>query len=182
MYGEQIKNVSDGTDLADAVNYGQLQTVSAQILSANVKIDTLSTNVTALTSELNSKVSIDGNNAATLSICHVSRDEYHDIVLNSSDEEISNTIYIISADNYNAYGKRITNLSCLSTELSDAATVGYVNNKVTDNKNEIKEIVNTLYDSLSSNGISGGVDLSNISMWNLISAVCLLANKLSTML
>ena len=127
MYGEQIKNVSDGTDLADAVNYGQLQMVSAQALSANVKIDTLSTNVITLTSELNSKVSIDGTNAATLSICHISRDEYHDIVLNSSDEEISNTIYIISADNYHAYGKRITNLSCDPNALSDASTVGYVN-------------------------------------------------------
>lgn len=58
---------------------------------------------------------------------HVSRDEYCALVEN--DSTVSSTLYIVSADTFNMYGERITNVGAASAE-TDAATFGQVSDIV----------------------------------------------------
>jgi hypothetical protein len=44
-----------------------------------------------------------------LNIQHISQDDYHDLVVNENVD--SNSIYIVSSDNINAYGERIENVA-----------------------------------------------------------------------
>jgi hypothetical protein len=62
-----------------------------------------------------------------LNIQHISQDDYHDLVANENVD--SNSIYIVSSDNINAYGERITNVA-EPVDLSDAVNKSYVDSAV----------------------------------------------------
>ena len=69
-----------------------------------------------------SNVYVNGSKA-DLSVCQIDANEYYQLV--SSGKCESNTLYVISSSNINAYGEQIKNLGM--PELSDdAATKGYV--------------------------------------------------------
>lgn len=67
---------------------------------------------------------VDGISASTLNIVKISRDDYHQLVLDGTVDD--GTVYIVSADNMDMYGEKITNLLS-GTDSTDAATVGQVN-------------------------------------------------------
>lgn len=123
MYGEQIKNLADGTETTDAVNLGQVsssisaveKTLDNKINQINSKISdyALSNDVKNITNVLanniDNKILIDSISAEQFEIKHVSREEYYELINN--EQILSNAIYIVSADNLNAYNQRIENVA-----------------------------------------------------------------------
>lgn len=108
-----------------------IQTVKSTVLntiqtSAQILRNEISAGDSALRTAVNSKIFIDnlsGNvvSAESLSILHISRDAYHQLVLNN--QTLSNTVYIVSGENRNMYDQKITNLKN-GTDAQDAATYG----------------------------------------------------------
>ena len=73
-----------------------------------------------------SNVYVDGSKA-DLSICQLDTSEYYQLV--SSGKCASNTLYVISSSNINAYGQKIENLG-MPMLSDDAATKGYVDSQI----------------------------------------------------
>lgn len=144
LYGEKIINVSTPENDTDAANKKYVDDLSVN-LKNDIKIPTktseltndsdfttatelnkVKTATTNLSNELKTKSSVVIDGIKTdLSVVHISKDEYHELVVN---ENIDNsTLYIISSENINAYGERITNLADGISE-NDAATYGQLSN------------------------------------------------------
>jgi hypothetical protein len=56
-----------------------------------------------------------------LNVIHISNDDYFDLL--SSNNIDSKTIYILSSDNFDAFGEQIKNVAD-ATDLSDAVNLG----------------------------------------------------------
>jgi hypothetical protein len=56
-----------------------------------------------------------------LNVIHISNDDYSDLLV--SDNIDSKTIYIVSSDNFDAFGEQIKNVAD-ATDLSDAVNLG----------------------------------------------------------
>ena len=80
----------------------------------------------ALSGEISARamISVDRDPTNEFKFKHISRDEYHDLVLSVDDKTVDpNTLYVISSDNMSMYGQKITDLK--DGELSgDACTYG----------------------------------------------------------
>ena len=85
----------------------------AAVLSAKVDISDVSSF---------SSVSVD-NVKADVNMVHISLDDYSDKLI--GDEILSNELYVVSSDYVETYGQQIKNVAD-PTDLSDAATKGYV--------------------------------------------------------
>lgn len=73
---------------------------------------------------INKKVYVDGHEVSSLSVKNISRDDYHDLVVNETVDP--NTIYVVSSETLNMYGEKIENVLSGKND-TDAATVGQVN-------------------------------------------------------
>lgn len=113
--------------------------------------------ISTVNNAINSKIIIDGISATSLSIVHISQDEYYQKVFTSS--IISNELYIVSGEYINAYGAQIRNVA--EPELSnDAATRNYVDTAVARvATNSISDIVlNDVHFTVESNVASLSID------------------------
>ena len=116
---------------------------------------------TELTDELSKKadlsalthISVDGNSVDSFGARHVSYKEYAEML--TAGTLLSNELYVVSSDNQNMYGQQIKNVAS-PTDLSDAATKGYVD----DLSTRITAAANEYAD-----GVSGFIrtDLDNLS-------------------
>ena len=172
--------LSNETNRAQLIENAISTNLTVEIDRASAKDIELQNSINSISTNIDNKIWIDGNNTTNLSLCHISQEDYYDTVLTATDEEISNVLFIISGDNHNAFGKRITNLYCNPDELSDAATVEYVNSKISTESNlKTKEFAEMLYDSLSSNGISAGANFDDLDAQHALSVLLSLANTLN---
>ena len=91
----------------------------------------------ALSTAVDNKIFADGAKVESLSVLHISQDEYHQKVIDGT--VLSNEFYIVSSDTFNMYDERIVNLA--EPELSsDAATKAYVDSKAASAAEDISEI------------------------------------------
>jgi hypothetical protein len=99
--------------------------------------------------EVASKVIIDDKDTDKLNIRNISQEDYHELVLN--DEIDDSTLYVVSSDNINAYGSRVTNVAT-AKEDTDAV-----------NKKQVSDMITNI--------LSGCPELNNLSSdedWNKI--------------
>ena len=90
-----------------------------------------------LSTAVDNKIFTDGTKVESLSVLHISQDEYHQKVVAGT--VLSNELYIVSSDMFNMYDERIVNLA--EPELSsDAATKAYVDSKAAVVAEDISEI------------------------------------------
>lgn len=160
LYGEKIINVATPENDSDAATKKYVDELSVN-LKNDIKIPTKTSELTndsnfTTTTELNkvktattnlsnelktkSSVVIDGVKS-DLSVVHISKDDYHELVVN---ETIDNsTLYIVSSDNLNAYGEKITNVLSGEDD-TDATNVAQVKSYINDLKTDIDENINIL--------------------------------------
>ena len=117
------KGTSGDVDLGDV-----LTAVPSTYKTYTDTLSSLSSDGYATQAQLDTKSSVSVDNEhADANILHVSQEEYNQLV--ADDATLSNTVYVISSDYIEAYGQQVKNLAD-PTELSDAATKGYVDNAV----------------------------------------------------
>ena len=160
LYGEKIINVATPENDSDAATKKYVDDLSVN-LKNDIKIPTKTSELTndsdfTTTTELNkvktatndlsnelktkSSITIDGVKS-DLSVVHISKDDYHELVIN---EDIDNsTLYIVSSDNLNAYGEKITNVLSGEDD-TDATNVAQVKSYINDLKTDIDENINIL--------------------------------------
>ena len=156
MYGEQIKNVADGTDLSDAVNLNQLCTVVQSI-----EIPEIPTKISELENDLSlAKIKTNNQYIEELEIKHISRDEYYRLILKNS--LLSNAIYVLSGGNLNAYNKKIENVANGEKD-NDAVNLSQVNEIFKNCYKNIKNITDTEYFDLYKNN-----NLETDTVYNII--------------
>lgn len=83
--------------------------------------------ISALSSEISSKVIVDGQYAENIQLKNVGIEEYARLLKNG--EVLSNCVYEVSSDNIDAFGNRIIGVA-EPEESSDAATKGYVDSEI----------------------------------------------------
>ena len=160
LYGEKIINVATPENDSDAATKKYVDELSVN-LKNDIKIPTKTSELTndsnfTTTTELNkvktattnlsnelktkSSITIDGVKS-DLSVVHITKDEYHELVIS---EKIDNsTLYIVSSDNLNAYGEKITNVLSGEDD-TDATNVAQVKSYINDLKTDIDENINIL--------------------------------------
>ena len=89
-------------------------------------------------------ISVDAVPTNEFKFQHISRDEYHDLVLSVDGKTVDlNTLYVVSSDNMSMYGQKITDLK--NGELSnDACTYGQLSVFKTDLSGEINSLSGAL--------------------------------------
>lgn len=166
MYDEQIKNLAPGTDQKDAVNVSQLSSAAKELSNAMVsRYNDLSITMSCadafLSNAISTKIYVGGVSALSsvesLSICQVSQDYYHDLVLNGKVN--SKTVYIVSSDALNMYDEKIINMKDGEAK-QDAATVGQVSLSVTDAKTELSSALSSTKNELqeTDKNLSSAID------------------------
>lgn len=142
-----LEYIHDGTSwmqLGDETQYVK-QTVYGEKMAQLDQADQ------ALSTAVDNKIFADGVKVESLSVLHVSQDEYHQKV--AAGTVLSNELYIVSSDTFNMYDERIVNLA--EPELSsDAATKAYVDGKAASAAEDISEISGDV-GWLKSNALSG---------------------------
>jgi hypothetical protein len=160
VYGEKIINVAYPENDSDAATKKYVDDLSIN-LKNDIKIPTktselsndsdfttrtelnkVKTATNNLSNELKTKstITIDGVKS-DLSVVHISKDDYHELVVN---ETIDNsTLYIVSSDNLNTYGEKITNVLSGEDD-TDATNVAQVKSYINDLKTDIDENINIL--------------------------------------
>ena len=159
-FGETIKNIADPIDETDAVNKRYVDELSVN-LKKDIKIPTKTSELTNdsdfttnaelnkvknitnnLSNELETKstVSIDGVKS-DLSVVHIAKDDYHDLVVKQNID--SSTLYIVSSDNLNAYGEKITNVLSGEDD-NDATNIAQVKHFIAESKKDTDENINLL--------------------------------------
>ena len=135
----------------------------------------LSTDISSLSNEIDkiisdgSNIYVDNKKAKSLSVIHISQDEYQHKI--SSNSIISNEIYVILSTYPTAYGKKIIDVAIPELS-SDAATKGYIdinfyNKNQTSSSTQIKDAIDNIYipTDLSafsnSTGYVASTDISN---------------------
>lgn len=93
----------------------------------NEQVGVLTTNDAFLSSNIDNKIFIDGQQAKSLCAIHISQDDFYQKVL--AGEILSNELYIVSSENINAYGQYVQNVH-EPTLSSDAATKNYVDSSI----------------------------------------------------
>lgn len=107
----------------------------------------------ALSGEISARamISVDGDPTNEFKFKHISRDEYHDLVLSVDGKTVNpNTLYVISSDDMSMYGQKITDLA--DGKLSnDACTYGQLSAFKAQVKSAIDEALpkGTLEENLS---------------------------------
>ena len=141
-YGQQVQNVADAIKETDGVNLKQVNDLikvetdraidsenelDNKIAEVDSKLDdfALKTDITEIENDLSNKIKVDGNNIDALNIQKISRDDYHNLVLDEAVD--NNTLYIISSDNLNAYGQQIKNVA---EGIEDSDAVNYKQFKI----------------------------------------------------
>ena len=172
-FGEVIKNIADPIDETDAVNKRYVDELSVNLkndikiptktselindsdFTTNVELNKVKNIANNLSNELETKstVSIDGVKS-DLSVVHIAKDDYHDLVVNGKID--GNRLYIVSSDAINAYGEKITNLADGSSA-NDAATYGQLSNLQHIHETDINDI-KTYVDEALSAAIYGAVN------------------------
>lgn len=106
----------------------------------------------ALSGEISARamISVDGDPTNEFKFKHISRDEYHDLVLSVDGKTVNpNTLYVISSDDMSMYGQKITDLK--DGELSgDACTYGQLSVFKTDFSGELGTLSGKLSAEISS--------------------------------
>lgn len=106
---------------------------TAYALSSDVQAQ-----VDALSAEISGKVKIDDVAASYVNIKRVSAEAYHELVdKNGVDDQ---TIYIVSSDNLNAFGEKITNVGD-ATEDTDAVNLGQLKSVSADLDQKIADAI-----------------------------------------
>ena len=136
-----ISSLSVGFDkLFDLRDGKSLNNLSCEI---NSEIKELSA---ALSGEISARamISVDRDPTNEFKFKHISRDEYHDLVLSVDDKAVDpNTLYVVSSDDMSMYGQKITDLAY--GELSgDACTYGQLSAFKTDLSGEISSLSGAL--------------------------------------
>ena len=160
LYGEKIINVATPENDSDAATKKYVDELSVNIkndikiptktseltndsdFTTTTELNKVKTATTDLSNELKTKstITIDGVKS-DLSVVHITKDEYHELVLS---EKIDNsTLYIVSSDNLNAYGEKITNVLSGEDD-ADATNVAQVKSYINDLKTDIDENINIL--------------------------------------
>lgn len=83
--------------------------------------------ISALSSEISSKVIVDGQYAENIQLRNIGIEEYALMLKNG--EVLSNCIYEVSSENFEAFGNRIIGVAEPEDD-SDAATKGYVDSEI----------------------------------------------------
>ena len=141
-------------------------------------VDNYDDKISSLSDTIDNKIfvsdSISGiSGYSDLSVVKLGANEYASLL--TSDALLSNAIYIIKDDYIDAYGQQMKNLAAPS-DLSDAATKGYVDNVSGD----VQSIVSTIYDSLISiDNIASFNENSNLSV--AINAIVTIRDTLSSL-
>jgi hypothetical protein len=137
MFNEKITNLGNPEDDNDATNKKYVDDKVNEIKIPS-KVSDLTNDLNFIDEEklmeernklsdiINKKILVDEKQISSLSIQHISRDDYHDLVVNNNIN--SETLYIVSSDNIDAYGERVTNIAN-PIESTDATNVEYVNNQ-----------------------------------------------------
>ena len=119
---------------------GEIDTLSAKLSG---EISSLSG---ALSNEISVRamISVDTVPTNEFKLQHISRDEYHDLVLSVDGKTVDpNTLYVVSSDDMLMYGQKITDLK--DGELSnDACTYGQLSVFKTDLSGEINSLSGAL--------------------------------------
>jgi hypothetical protein len=71
--------------------------LTAEIDRASTKDIELQNSIDLISTNIDNKIWVDGNNATNLSLCHISQEDYYDTVLTATDEEISNVLLFRSS-------------------------------------------------------------------------------------
>ena len=95
-------------------------------------------------------ISVDAVPTNEFKFQHISRDEYHDLVLSVDEKTVDlNTLYVVSSDNMSMYGQKITDLK--DGELSgDACTYGQLSAFKNDFSGELCALSGKLSAEISS--------------------------------
>lgn len=86
--------------------------------------------LTTMSSDIDSKIWIDGEKASSLCAFHISRDDFYQKIIDNTingTDLLSNELYIVSSDFINAYDQQIKNLAEPALS-NDATTKNYVDN------------------------------------------------------
>ena len=89
--------------------------VDEKTISIKETIENLSSDIS-----IKSSISVD-NIKSNLNVLHIDSSEYQNLVANDSVD--NSTIYIVSSDNFDAFGEQIKNVAD-ATDLSDAVNLG----------------------------------------------------------
>ena len=139
--------LSGEIDNLSAALSGEIDTLSAKLSG---EIDSLSA---ALSGEISARamISVDEIPTNEFKFLHISRDDYHDLVLSVNGNTTDpNTLYVISSDDMSMYGQKITDLAEGALP-SDACTYGQLSAFKTQIKSAINEALpkDTLEENLS---------------------------------
>ena len=169
--GVNVKQLVISTDAESKANShtdSEISKLSAEVSTVyQTKIDSqtsaagFDTRLSELTDEISKKadlsalthISVDGNSVDSFGARHVSYKEYAEML--TAGTLLSNELYVVSSDNQNMYGQQIKNVAS-PTDLSDAATKGYVDDlstRITAAANEytdgVSSFIRTDLDNLS---------------------------------
>lgn len=100
---------------------------------------------------------------AELSIQRISRDDYHNLVLEN--KTLSNVIYIVSGENQSMYDQKITNLKN-GTDAQDAATYG----QLTSVQQDLSTGVQTLSSNVAQKFVDNAIEVENGRHYTLVTA------------
>ena len=160
LYGEKIINVATPENDSDAATKKYVDELSVNLkndikipiktseltndsdFTTTAELNKVKTATNNLSNELKTKsaITIDGVKS-DLSVVHITKDEYHELVIS---EKIDNsTLYIVSSDNLNAYGEKVTNILSGEDD-ADATNVAQVKSYINDLKTDIDENINIL--------------------------------------
>lgn len=109
-----------------------------------------------LSSAIDNKIKIQGENVETLNIRKLSQDEYHQLVID--DEIDENTVYVVSSDSLNMYDEKIINLAA-GTDDTDAVNVSQLKSVSSDLVEKIEDAVENGVDELSAKVFNGETSL-----------------------
>lgn len=122
----EVNTISTALSANDVYLSGQIDTKLAISDASNISA-TLTANDAYLSTAIDEKIVIDGTQTKSLSVVHLSQEDFYQRVQQSS--LVSNEIYIVSSDYINAYGQQIKNVAA-PTLSGDAATKNYVDSAI----------------------------------------------------
>jgi hypothetical protein len=89
--------------------------IDENIVATKLDIETLD-------EKIDNKIKVDGNAVSSFNVVNIDAVEYYKLVV-SENGPLSDTLYVVSSNEMNMYGEKITNLAD-GISASDAATIG----------------------------------------------------------